>query len=403
MSGLLAVDEALRRILDSVGELEAEHVPLAKANGRILAQDLAAKRTQPPFPASAMDGYAVRAADLVEKAATLKMIGESAAGHGFSGSVGPGECVRIFTGAPVPDGADTIAIQENAQADGNRISFSEAIERGRYVRPAGMDFAEAEVLLRAGASLNPSQLSLAAAMNHATLLVRRKPVVAIIASGDELVLPGVEPAPDQIVASNTYGVAAICTRTGAQPLDLGIAADTLESLAGKFEVASKSDVVITLGGASVGDHDLVRKALEARGVELSFWKLAMRPGKPVMFGIGTKDNRAIRYIGLPGNPVSSLVCARIFVQPLIRALLGLPPDTPRHSARLTIALPENDQREEYMRAALESRQGEHWVTPFDRQDSSLLSLNAKADCLMIRPAHAPASKQGENCEIILLD
>ncbi len=403
MSGLLSVDEALRRILDDVEPLDPESVPLLEADSRVLATDVAATRTQPPFPASAMDGYAVRAADLNVIPATLTLIGESAAGHGFTDGVATGECVRIFTGAPVPDGTDSIAIQENAQADGDRVTFSETVEQGRYVRPAGMDFAEDQVLLEKNNRLNPASLSLAAAMNHATLPVRRKPVVAIIASGDELVLPGNEPAADQIVASNTFGVAAICERAGAVTGDLGIAVDTLASLAEKFEAASEADIVVTLGGASVGDHDLVREALEARGVDLSFWKLAMRPGKPVMFGIGTKEGRIIRYVGLPGNPVSSLVCARIFIQPLIHALLGLPGETPRHDAKLAIALPQNDQREEYMRAALEQRGDTQWVTPFSRQDSSLLSLNAKADCLMIRPAHAPPSEAGDDCQIILLD
>jgi len=403
MSGLLSVKDALALILEGVTPLGPEDIPLVEADGRVLAQDLAAKRTQPPFPASAMDGYAVRADDIIDVPATLKMIGESAAGHGYCGKIGTGECVRIFTGAPVPEGADSIAIQENARADGDRITFSEPVEKGRYVRPAGMDFSEGATLLKAGQSLDPASLSLAAAMNHASLPARQKPVVAIIASGDELVLPGSEPAPDQIVASNSFGVSAIVARSGGEPLDCGIAKDTLASLEEKFEAASDADIVITLGGASVGDHDLVREALEARGVDLSFWKLAMRPGKPVMFGIGTEGDRKVRYIGLPGNPVSSLVCTYIFVVPLICSLLGLSPETPKHPAKLAADLPENDQREEYMRATLEMRDGESFVTPFKGQDSSLLGLYSKADCLMIRPAHAPASKVGEDCEIILLE
>ena len=311
--------------------------------------------------------------------------------------------MRIFTGAPVPDGADSVAIQENTEAVGNRITFSEPVEKGRYVRPAGLDFSEGETLLKAGQILDPASLSLAAAMNHPTLRVRRKPAVAIIASGDELVLPGAEPAADQIVASNTFGVSAIIARAGGQPIDLGIAKDTLSSLAEKFAASAQADIVVTLGGASVGDHDLVREALEARSVDLSFWKLAMRPGKPVMFGIGVEGDRKIRYIGLPGNPVSSLVCAYIFVVPLIRALLGLSSQTPRHNAKLAIALPKNDQREEYMRATLETRYGERFITPFKSQDSSLLGVFAKAGCLMVRPAHAPAAEAGEDCDIILLE
>ncbi|MGI9356406.1 MAG: molybdopterin molybdotransferase MoeA [Rhizobiaceae bacterium] len=402
MSGLLSVKDALARILDGVEPLGPEDIPLTHADGRILAQDLAAKRTQPPFCASAMDGYAVRAEDIAETPVKLTMVGESAAGHGYAGHIGDGECVRIFTGAPVPEGADSIVIQENAQAAGNRVTFCEPVVRGNYIRPAGMDFSENAILLNAGQTLDPASLSLAAAMNHPTLPVRRKPVIAIIASGDELVLPGNKPAPDQIVASNSFGVSAIVSRAGGRAFDCGIANDNLTSLAEKFEAASKADIVVTLGGASVGDHDLVRDALEARGVDLSFWKLAMRPGKPVMFGIGTDGDRKIRYIGLPGNPVSSLVCAHIFVAPLIQALLGLPSDAPRLNAKLAVALPKNDQREEYMRATVETRDGERFITPFKNQDSSLLSLYARAHCLMVRPAHAPASKAGEDCEIILL-
>ena len=403
MSGLLSVKDALARILDGVTPLGAEDIPLAEADGRVVAQDLAANRTQPPFPASAMDGYAVRAADIAEIPATLEMIGESAAGHGYCGQIGAGECVRIFTGAPVPEGADTIAIQENAQVDRKRVTFSETVEKGRYVRPAGMDFTKGEVLLTSGQVLDSASLSLAAAMNHEALPVCRKPIVAIIASGDELVPPGSEPAPDQIVASNSFGVSAIVARAGGYPLDCGIAKDTLASLAEKFGAAEKADIVVTLGGASVGDHDLVREALEARNVNLSFWKLAMRPGKPVMFGIGTEGDRKTRYIGLPGNPVSSLVCTHIFVVPLIRTLLGLSAEIPRHTAKLAVALPENDQREEYMRSTLETHEDERLVTPFKSQDSSLLGLYAKADCLVVRPAHAPASKAGEDCEIIVFE
>lgn len=398
MKPLLSVQDALHRILADVIRMPSENVELSKASGRVLATDVATLRTQPPFPASAMDGYAVNAADISIVPCTLTQIGESAAGHGFTGSISSGECVRIFTGAPVPDGADTIVIQENTSADGNQITVQQSEQAGRYVRPAGLDFSKGEVLLQEGEVLNATTVSLAAAMNHPALPVRRKPKVAIIASGDELLLPGSIPAVDQIIASNSFGVADIVKQAGANAIDLGIAADTLEALDEKFEKASDADIVVTLGGASIGDHDLVHQALRNRGVDLDFWKLAMRPGKPVMFG----RHNAQRYLGLPGNPVSSLVCALVFVVPLIRAHLGLDTQTPKQKAVLAVNLPENDQREEYMRAVYETRDGQLHVTPFDKQDSSIISLMAKANCLMIRPAFAPASQVGDICTIIKL-
>ena len=284
MSGLLSVAEALTRILDGVNTTGAEDVPLAQAADRILADNLAATRTQPPFPASAMDGYAVRAADVTNVPCHLKQIGESAAGHGFHGDVAADECVRILTGAPVPDGADTIIIQENVEADGDTITVLQGEKPGRYVRPAGLDFSQGDVLLKESTKLDAATLSLAAAMNLPFVPVQRQPRVAIIASGDELLLPGDEPGPDQIIASNSFGVAEIVRKAGGEPIDLGIAADTMESLNDKFTRAAEADIVITLGGASVGEHDLVRAALGHHGVDLNFWKLAMRPGKPVMFG-----------------------------------------------------------------------------------------------------------------------
>ncbi|MGI9366638.1 MAG: molybdopterin molybdotransferase MoeA [Rhizobiaceae bacterium] len=417
MSNLLSVRAALERILLDVEPVESEDVAIADAAGRVLASDLAATRTQPPFPASAMDGYALRSADVKTCPARLTRIGESAAGHGYTGTIGTGECVRIFTGAPVPDGADTIAIQENATANGTAITIEKAEPAGKYIRPAGLDFSTGETLLRANQELNSSTLALAAAMNHPKVPVYRKPIVAIIATGDELVLPGHSPADDQIIASNSFGVAAIARASGANIMDLGIAQDTLVSLKKKFEQAATTntpatkmtgaaslgaDIIITLGGASVGDHDLVAQALEHRGVALNFWKLAMRPGKPVMFGVSHEDGRPRRYLGLPGNPVSSLVCALIFLRPLIRKMTGLNPDLTRLPAVLDQDLPANDQREEFMRATHIEDNGTLRVTPFGNQDSSILSLLAKATCLMIRPAHAPAASKGEPCEIILL-
>ncbi len=405
MSGLISVDEALRRILADVDHSDTETVRLDQAHGRVLARDVAATRTQPPFSASAMDGYAVRAADIATIPCQLTVIGESAAGHGYSGSVGPGEAVRIFTGAPVPPNADTIVIQENVIQRGSaNIEVTEGATKGRYVRPAGLDFSKDSVLLRAATRIDPATLSLAAAINHPSLPVMRKPRVAVISSGDELVMPGGNPGPDQIIASNSLGVSAIVNEAGGEAKDLGIAQDTLEALAVKFDQAKSdsADIVITLGGASVGDHDLVHQALKQNNVVLNFWKLAMRPGKPVMFGIGETDGRPVRYIGLPGNPVSSLVCAIIFVAPLVRQMLGLVPRVETLPGVLAVNLPENDQREEYMRASMEVVDGVRHVTPFDSQDSSIITLMSQADCLMIRPAHAPPAKSGDTCEIIPL-
>ncbi len=400
MSGLLSVDEALRRILNGVEPTDIETVPLADVSDRTLARDVISQRTQPPFAASAMDGYAVRFDDVKTLPANLRLIGESAAGHGFSGAVESGETVRIFTGAPVPEGADTIVIQEDTKAEGDTITVLEVGKRAAYVRPAGLDFLQGDVGLNAGRILDPAAQSLAASMNYASLKLRRQPRVAIISSGDELLPPGSELGADQIISSNSFGVAGIVRRAGGLPVDLGIAADSLEALAEKFDAAADADIIVTLGGASVGDHDLVQEALKARGAQLNFWKLAMKPGKPVMFGQSTHDGRLLRYIGLPGNPVSSLVCARIFVEPLIRKMLGQTEFSPQIHARLATDLPPSGPRQEYMRAKWELRDGTYFVTPFDNQDSSILSLLAKADCLLIRPANAVAAIAGDNCFVM---
>lgn len=402
MSDLLPVADALSIILKDVATTGNQSVPLADAGGRILGETLTARRTQPPFPASAMDGYAVRAEDIADAPVTLHQIGESAAGHGFSGGIAKGQCVRIFTGAPVPDGADTVSIQENVEAQGSEIRIQQAEPEGRFVRPAGYDFSEGDELLSAGTSMDAAALSLAAAMNHAEIPVRRKPVVAIIASGDELVLPGETPSPDQIIASNSFGVARMVEDAGGRPLDCGIALDTLQSLDRAFDAAEQADIIVTLGGASVGDHDLVQDALEKRGVVMDFWKLAMKPGKPVMFGRHSDPARPERYIGLPGNPVSSLVGALIFITPLIHKMLGLKGEAPVEDAVLAKDLPASGDREEYMRATSNFDGRDRHVTPFEIQDSSLLSQFFQADCLMIRPAGAPPAKSGDKCRIMRL-
>jgi len=401
---LTPVADALAGILAGASPIrERETVPLDRAEGRTLAADVAALRTQPPFPASAMDGFAVRAADIATVPARLALIGTSAAGHAFTGTVGPGQCVRIFTGAPVPAGADAILIQENARAEGNMVEALSPVTAGRFVRQAGLDFREGEVLLRAGRRLGPSAVALAAAMGHATLPVVRRPRVAILATGDELVRPGEPTGPDQIVASNTYAVAAIAERAGAEALDLGIARDDLPALTAAIDAArdAGADVLVTLGGASVGDHDLVQRALAARGWELGFWRIAMRPGKPLMHGrLG-----AMTVLGLPGNPVSSIVCSLIFLVPLVRALSGDPDAgaVATQPARLGVDLPANDERQDYLRARLSAGEdGTLVATPFPRQDSSMLRLMAEAEALVVRAPHAPAARAGDPCRIIRL-
>ena len=401
---MLPVDEALKRLLASAGEpLPAETVALAQAHGRRLATDLAARRTQPPAALSAMDGYAVRAADIAATPAKLTLIGASVAGRGFDGAIGPGQTVRIFTGARVPDGADAILIQENAQADGATITALASAKPDAHIRRVGIDFSAGDVLLRAGRLIGPCELALAAAMNHATLDVVRRPLVAILATGDELVAPGQEPGPDQIVASNNFAVAAYARQAGAEVLDLGIAGDNFEALEAAIRRAGdgKADILVTLGGASVGDHDLVQSALTREGMELGFWRIAMRPGKPFMHGrIG-----AMRIAGLPGNPVSAIVCCILFVLPLIRALsgdsdAGRDPSIP---AVLGDDMAGNDGRQDYMRARLEQRsQGLPVATAFKRQDSSMLGVLAEAQCLIVRPAHAPPAKKGEPCRVVPL-
>lgn len=400
---LTPVADALAALLASIpGPTETEIRPLAQAAHRVLAQPLKALRTQPPFPASAMDGYAVRAADAVA-GAELAVIGESAAGRRFNGALGAGEAVRIFTGAPVPDGADAILMQENAGGVGtSRITVTEAPRAGQFVRAAGLDFAEGIEILPAGRRLDSAALGLAAAAGHASVPVRRRPRVAILATGDELVLPGQPTGPDQIVASNSFAIAALVSAAGGEPLDLGIASDDHADLAERIGRArtENADVLVTLGGASVGEHDLVQAALTAQGMDLGFWKIAMRPGKPMMTGrLGP-----MIALGLPGNPVSSIVCGHLFLLPLVEALLGLPDASRDRSvaAMLGRDLPANDMRQDYLRATLERRDGVLVATPFERQDSSMLATLARAEALVIRAPHAEPAKQGEACRILLL-
>jgi len=400
---LISVDEALARILDGAWPLDAEAVSIDAAAGRVLAADLLALRTQPPFDASAMDGYAVRGADVAAIPARLRLIGAAAAGHGFDGVVGPGEAVRIFTGAPLPAGADTVVLQENVTSEQEGwVTVTTVTATGRHRRAAGLDFRAGERGLAAGTVLDFRAVSLAAAMNHATVPAVRRPRVAIVSTGDELVAPGGDPGPDQIVASNHVGVAALVARAGGVPLMLGIAGDTLEALAGAVERAetARADILVTLGGASVGDHDLVQEALGAAGMQLDFWRIAMRPGKPLMSGrLGR-----MRVLGLPGNPVSSLVCGLLFLAPLVAALAGRPSGPPAtEPALLGGGLPGNDNRRDHVRAKLVRRAGGMAIaTPLPVQDSSMISALAEAGCLIIREPHAPPSAAGDLCLVIPL-
>lgn len=399
---LLPVSEALARLLEGTAPLAAEVVPIRAAAGRVLAAPLPARRMQPPFPASAMDGYAVRATDIADIPAPLAVIGEAAAGHAFAGTVGPGQAVRIFTGAPVPDGADTILIQEDATPlDATHIEAREATAAGRHIRAAGLDFASGDELLEAGRVLDAAALSLAAAANNPELSVVRRPRVAILATGDELVSPGETPGPDQIIASNNYGIAALVIESGGEPIDLGIAHDTLDDITRAVDtaVSAGADILVTLGGVSVGDHDLVRKALNDRGMSLDFWKIALRPGKPLMYGrLGN-----LRVLGLPGNPVSSIVCGHLFLKPLVGALAGRTIVHDVREARLGADMKENDQRQDYVRAMVASDgEGNLVATPFQVQDSSMLSVLARADALLIRPPFAPAAAAGSACRILML-
>jgi molybdopterin molybdotransferase len=396
---MISIEEAHARIVTAFALLPLEWVHLAAAAGRVLAQDLIAERDQPPGDTSAMDGYAVRAADLASAGTTLRLVGSAPAGGSYDQELRPGETVRIFTGGLLPRGADAVALQENARAEGDRVRIEGSAEPGAFVRPAGLDFRRGERALPAERRLTARDIGLAAALNHAWLPVRRRPRVALLATGDELVRPGQPLAAAQIVSSNTVALAAMVRQWGGEPLDLGIARDRPDSLAEASEQLRGVDLVVTLGGASVGERDLVRGVLGEHGLALEFWRVAMRPGKPLMFGRVHK----VSLLGLPGNPVSAGVCAVLFVRASIYALLGLDPAPPEIPAVLGAPLDANDGRQDYLRASAVWRaDGRLEAVPAARQDSSMLATFARADCLIKRPPLAPAIPRGTAVTVLPL-
>jgi molybdopterin molybdotransferase len=402
MAALLSVADALARVLDGVEPLPREDAVLIEADGRVLAEDVAALRTQPPADLSAMDGYAVRAADVTKVPVTLKVAGEVAAGHPFDGEVHSGEAARIFTGGVIPPGADTVVIQENTGRDGDRVIVNAPSPAGRHIRRAGLDFRQGQVLLPRGKRLTDRDVMLAAAMSHPAVPVHRRPKVAVLGTGDELKAPGAELGPGEIVYSNGFALMALARAEGAEIIDLGIVPDEVDVTVAAIRKARQSgaDVLLTTGGASVGDYDLVQRGLKAEGLELAFWRVALRPGRPMMNGrLG-----AMAVLGLPGNPVSAYVCAFLFLVPLIRKLTGRTDLRPSaESAVLGRDLPENDERADYLRATLErGPDGTLVAHPINLQDSSMMAALAKADCLVIREAFAPAAPAGSRCTILRL-
>ena len=393
---LISVEEALARITGAMVPVGMEWVNIAQAHGRVLAQAVTSNRTQPPFAVSAMDGYAVRAGDVRGVPVTLRVIGQAPAGGMFGGTVGPGQAVRIFTGGPVPMGADTIVIQENTQAVGDEVTVNQAAVAGKHIRAEGLDFRDGDVMLTAGRRLGARDVALAASMNAPWLSVRRRPRIALLATGDELVRPGEHAGPHQIVSSNALGLAAMIASCGGEAVDLGIARDDRDELRAMAMGARGADMLITLGGASVGDHDLVQSVLGEAGLKVDFWKIAMRPGKPLIFG----QMNGTPMLGLPGNPVSSMVCGLLFVRPAIAALLGETGQT-NHTgmAILGADMGPNDNRQDYVRASLSP---DGVATPFNVQDSAMLSSLAQAGCLIIRPPFAPAAKAGDSVQVLLL-
>jgi molybdopterin molybdotransferase len=409
---MISVQEALERILARFEPLPGDTVALDQAHGRTLSEDAVARVTQPPADLSAMDGYAIRFADVATVPTSLRVVGQAPAGGAYAGTLQAGEAVRIFTGGPVPAGADTIVIQENTSASGDRVTIVEPPQPGRHIRRAGLGFKAGQVGIPAGTRLSGRAVALAASMNLPQLRVHRRPRIALLATGNELVRPGEPIGRNQIVASSGIGLAAMIRAWGGEPVDLGIVPDDLPRITASLQAARGYDLLVTLGGASVGDHDLVQKALGQAGGALDFWKIAMRPGKPLMFGTigaqggtGSTGRRGTPLLGLPGNPVSALVCALLFLRPVVNKLAGRRDwDLPVTLAKLGSALPANDTRQDYLRAELaHDAQGELLATPFKIQDSSMMSALAKAGCLILRAPHAPAIAAGQPVEIVTLE
>lgn len=399
-AAMISVDQARDRILAGLKPTPAEVVALANAWNRVTAEPVRARLTQPPADVSAMDGYGVRAEDAT-LGASLAVIGAAPAGHPYAGSVGAGQAVRIFTGSVIPDGADGVLLQEDTTRDGDRITVNEAVGKGRHIRRAGQDFAAGDAVIPAGRRLTARDVGLAAAANHPWLTVHRRPRVAILATGDEIAMPG-EPIPTGgIVSSNSHALAAVVRAMGGDPIVLPIAADTTDAVAAVADAVHGMDLLVTTGGASVGDHDLVISGLQTRGLVVDFWQIAMRPGKPLLFG----QMGAVPVLGLPGNPVSALVCAVLFLVPALCRLSGLPAEPPPVTYALAgAALKENDRRADHLRATL-TRDGEGRLiaTPFPVQDSAMLRRLALSDALILRAPHAAPLPQGAEIPIIRLD
>jgi len=395
---VISVEEAARRIAGAFVSLEPEIVRLAQARDRVLARDAIASLDQPPAAVSAMDGYAVRAVDVKDIPVRLRIIGSAPAGYPFAGSVCDGEAIRIFTGGVVPDGADAVVTQENTVAEGAYVTLK-APATTNHIRPRGLDFRKGALLAPVGRRLTARDIALLACGDIAEVEVYRNPRIAFATNGDELSRPGEPRKPGGIVASSGYGLSNLIEKWGGIAHDIGILPDTIEALEQIPNKAAGADLIVTLGGASVGDHDLVQRALAPKGFALDFWKVAMRPGKPLIFGrLG-----ATPFLGLPGNPVSALVCAFLFIKPAVAAMLGLAPDEPLQPARLKGSLGPNDSRQDYLRARVFHRGGELWAEPFAVQDSSMLSVFAAADALIVRPPDAAAVQHGDSVSLLLLD
>lgn len=398
---MIPVEEAQARVLEAARSTGIELLMLADAHGRTLAEPIIARRTQPPADMSAMDGYAVRASDAASVHSELKVIGESPAGKPFTGQINEGQAVRIFTGGEVPACADAIVLQEDVDRDGDIVRLNEAAELGRHIRRAGLDFRSGETTIPTGTIMTPGQLSLAAGMNVVWVRAARRPRVAILATGDEIKLPGDELGPGQIIGSSGVGIAAYVRDCGGEPMMLDVAKDNEGALIAAARQAAGCDILVTLGGASVGDHDLVQSALAKEGLDVDFWRIAMRPGKPLMFGaLGSQ-----MVLGLPGNPVSTMVCAHLFLGPAIRQMLGRDEtDPPATYAHLKAPMSANDRRQDYVRARMTAEQ-EHGfaVEPFHVQDSSMMSVYAAANALIVRPPHAAAAEIGDLVQLLPLD